>query len=65
MSDDGKWIEGAIKHPGVLRKKLKVKVGEKIPATKLRKAAKSSSPKLKKEAVLAETLKKLSKRKKK
>ena len=51
-----KWIQGAIEHPGALRKKLKVKKGEKIPAKKLAKAAKSKG-KLGKQARLAETLK--------
>lgn len=57
-----KWIAGAIKHPGALRKKLGVKKGEKIPAAKLKKAEKSKNPKTKKQALLAETLKKLSKK---
>jgi len=35
-----KWIAGAIKHPGALRKELGVKKGEKIPAKKLNAAAK-------------------------
>lgn len=43
---------------GLLRKKLGVKAGEKIPAKKLDKAAHSKNPALKKEAVLAETFKK-------
>ena len=33
------WIQNAIKHPGALRKALKVKAGNKIPASKLAKAA--------------------------
>lgn len=53
----GKWIQGAIKHPGSLRKELHVKEGEKIPAKKLSKAAHSDNPKLAKRARLAETLK--------
>ena len=51
-----KWIKKAIKHPGALRKELKVKAGQKIPEKKLAKAAKSKNPKLRKRAVLAETL---------
>lgn len=54
-----KWINGAIKHPGALRKELHVKEGEKIPAKKLAKAAKSKNPTLAKRARLAETLKKM------
>lgn len=57
------WIKGAIKKPGALRKALKVKKGEDIPAAKLKKAAKSKNPKMRKRAQLAETLSKLRKRK--
>jgi hypothetical protein len=53
----GKWIAGAIKHPGSLHKALHVKEGEKIPEKKLEKAEASSNPKLAKKARLAETLK--------
>lgn len=53
------FIQKAIKHPGALRKSLHVKKGEKIPASKLKKAEHSKNPTLKKRAVLAETLKKL------
>ena len=56
-----KWIQGAIKHKGALRKELHVKEGEKIPASKLEKADHSKNPLLKKRAHLAETLKKLRK----
>lgn len=51
-----KWIQGAISHPGALRKELHVKKGHDIPMNKLEKAAHSSDPLLKKRAVLAETL---------
>lgn len=51
-----KWIQGAIEHPGALRKKLKVKKGEKIPASKLEKAEHSKNPKTRKQANLAKTL---------
>jgi hypothetical protein len=34
------WIKGAIKHPGALRRSLGVKKGGKIPAGRLRSAAK-------------------------
>lgn len=56
------WIAGAIKHKGALRKSLHVKEGEKIPASKLKKAEHSKNPTLKKRAVLAETLKKMHKK---
>jgi len=56
------WIAGAIKKPGALKKELGVKKGEKIPAKKLKKAAKSKSPTLRKRAILAETLSKFSKK---
>lgn len=57
-----KWIAGAIKHKGALRKELGVKKGKKIPAKKLAKAAKKGG-KLGKRARLAETLGKLRKKK--
>ena len=53
---DGKWIQGAIEHPGALHKELGVPAGEKIPAKKLAKAAKAGG-KLGQRARLAETLK--------
>ena len=55
-----KWIQGAIKHPGSLRKALKVKAGKKIPAGKLASAAKKPG-KLGQRARLAQTLRKLGK----
>lgn len=57
-----KWIQKAIKHPGKLHRELGVPEGEKIPAKKLAKAEHSKSPTLRREANLAKTLKKLSKR---
>lgn len=51
------WIAAAIKHPGALHKALKVPKGEKIPEAKLEKAEHSKNPKLRKRAILAETLK--------
>ena len=57
-----KFIQKAIKKPGALRKSLKVKKGEKIPAAKLKKAEHSKNPKTRKRAVLAKTLKKLRKK---
>lgn len=52
-----KWIQGAIKHPGALHKQLGVPQGEKIPASKISKAANSDNPTLAKRAKLAQTLK--------
>ena len=61
-----KWIQAAIKpeNKGALRKKLGAKKGEDIPVAKLEKAAKSdkSSPKTKKQANLAITLRKMKKK---
>lgn len=57
-----KFIKKAIKKPGALRKELKVKKGKKIPAKKLAAAAKKGG-KLGQRARLAETLKKLRKKK--
>jgi hypothetical protein len=51
------WIANAIKHPGSLRKTLKVKEGDTIPESKLEKATHSKNPLTKKRAVFAETLK--------
>jgi hypothetical protein len=56
-----KWIAGAIKHKGNLRKTLGAKKGKKIPAAKLRKAAKKKG-KTGKRARLAITLGKLRKK---
>lgn len=54
------WIKGAVEHPGALRKALNVKKGEKIPEAKLKKAEESKNPTMRKRAVLAETLRKIS-----
>lgn len=59
---DKKFIQKAIKHPGALRKSLHVKEGEKIPASKLKKAEHSKNPTTRKRAVLAETLRKMHKK---
>ena len=56
-----KWIQGAIKHPGALKKTLGVKEGEKIPEAKLKKAEHSKDATTAKRAHLAETLKKMHK----
>ncbi len=57
-----KWIQDAIKKPGALRKELHVKKDKKIPAAKLKKAAKAKG-KEGKRARLAITLSKLRKKK--
>lgn len=56
-----KWIQKAIKHPGALRRSLKVKKGKKIPVAQLAKAAKKPGI-MGKRARLARTLKKFRKR---
>jgi hypothetical protein len=53
------FIQGAIKHPGALRKALHVRKGENIPEAKLEKAEHSKNPTMRRRAVLAETLKHL------
>ncbi len=57
---DKKWIQKAIKKPGALHKELGVPEGKKIPAKKLKAAAKKGG-KEGQRARLAETLKKLKK----
>jgi len=59
-----KWIQKAIKEPGALRRQMGVKKGQKIPISKLKKAAKAKG-KLGRRARLALTLRKLRKKKKK
>lgn len=58
---DKKWIQKALKPSsrGKLHRELGVKEGEKIPAKKLSDAAKSNSPKIRKQAALAKTMGKL------
>lgn len=53
------WIQGAIKHPGALRKSLHVKEGHDIPQAKLEKAMHSKNPILRKRANLANTFRKM------
>lgn len=60
---NGKWIQKAIKKPGALSKTLGVPEKKNIPASKLKKAAKSKGV-TGKRARLAITLKKLSGKKK-
>ena len=57
MGEKKKWIKGAIKHPGKLHRELGIAQGKKIPEKTLEKATHSKNPTIKKEAVLAETLK--------
>lgn len=59
MEEKKKWIQSAIKHPGALRAKLGTNPGEKIPDKKLKKAEYSKNPITRKQAHLAETLKKM------
>jgi hypothetical protein len=56
-----KWIQGAIKKPGALRKELDAKPGKPIPAKKLKAAAKKPG-KEGQRARLAETLKHMRKK---
>lgn len=56
------WIAGAIKHPGALHEDLGVPKGQKIPAKKLAAAAKQGG-KVGQRARLAQTLKKMGKKK--
>jgi len=61
-----KWMQKAFaKHPGKLHEKLHVPEGEKIPQSKLDKAAHSSDTTLKREAVLAKTAKRYAGRRRK
>ena len=56
-----KWIQGAIKKPGALRKSLGAKAGKNIPAAKLAAAA-GKGGLLGQRARLAQTLGKLHKK---
>jgi hypothetical protein len=53
----GGWIAGATKNKGALHRALGVPEGDRIPAKKMEKAEKSSSPVMRKRASLAKTLK--------
>lgn len=55
-----KWIKGAIKHPGALRKTAGAKEGEKIPAGRLAELAKKKGV-TGRRARLAQTLSKMHK----
>lgn len=54
------WIQGAISHPGALRKSLGIPEGKNIPAAKLAAAAAKGGV-LGKRARLAEVLRKINK----
>lgn len=55
------WIQGMHMKKNALHKELHVKPGEKIPQSKLTKAAHSSDPKLRKQVTLSRTLRGLRK----
>jgi len=62
MHHDGKqWISSAIQQPGALHRALHVPEDEKIPASKMARAAKSTDPHTKKMVNLAHTLGRLNK----
>ena len=61
MAEKKKWIQGAIKHPGLLRKELHAKPGKPIPEKKLERAA-GKGGKIGQRARLAEKLKGFKKR---
>lgn len=50
------WIAGATKNKGALHRALGVPQGQKIPAKKLAKGAKSKNPTVRREVALAKTL---------
>ena len=62
MAEKKNWIADATKNKGALHRKLGVKQGEKIPASKLKKAEHSKNPTERKEANLAKTLKSFKKK---
>jgi len=60
-----KWMQKAFsKNKGKLHRELRVKEDEKIPAKKLAKAENSKSKTIRKEAVLAETARKIAAKRK-
>ena len=59
---DKNWIQGAVKKPGALRKKLGVAKGKTISASQLNKAAKSKNSTTRRQANLAKTFKKMNRR---
>ena len=58
------WISGAIKHEGALREKLRVPEGKPIPASKL-KIKPGDSAQTKRQKTLAQTLRKINRKRKK
>ena len=63
MAKSGNWIAKATQNKGGLHKSLGVPMDKKIPAKAIAKAEHSKNPKVRKEAVLAETLSKMRKKK--
>ena len=63
MAKKGDWIGKATQNKGGLHKSLGVPMDKKIPAKAIAKAENSKDPKVRKQAVLAETLSKLRKKK--
>lgn len=63
MAKSGNWIGKATINKGGLHRSLGIAEGKKIPAKTIQKAEHSSNPKVKKQAVLAETLSKMRKKK--
>jgi hypothetical protein len=55
-------MQGAVKNPGALHRSLGVPQGQKIPAAKLAAAAHSSNPTTRKRAALAQTFKKVARK---
>lgn len=66
MKEAKKFIQKAInpEHKGALRQKLGAKKGKDIPAAKLEKATHSKNPTTRKQANLAETLRKIGRERK-
>jgi hypothetical protein len=61
MEKPKKWIQGAIKHKGALRKALHIKGDKDIPEKKLEKAEHSKNKKLASRARLAKEFKEFKK----
>jgi hypothetical protein len=55
--EGGKWIQGATRNKGALHRNLGIPEDKKIPEKRLEKAERSRNPLIRKEANLAETLK--------
>jgi len=62
---DRKWIQKAIKKPGAFRAWCKSRGYEKVTQACIEEGKRSSNPTIRRRAVLAETLSRLRKRKKK